>query len=48
MLALVLIIVALIFAILACFPVPSPAPLLPISVVLVCVVLLLGSVGSLA
>jgi hypothetical protein len=46
--SLVLIIVSLVLAILACFPVASPVPLLPISVVLVCIVLLLGSVGSLA
>jgi hypothetical protein len=43
MLSLVLIIVALVLAILACFSVPTRVPLLPISVILVCVVLLLGS-----
>ena len=46
MLTLVLVIIALVLAILACFPVPTQVPLLPISVVLVCIVLLLGSVGS--
>lgn len=45
MLSLILIIVALVLAILAAFSVPTRIPLLPISVILICVVLLMGSAG---